>query len=52
MAAILLQAKRPLQRLTRELISEREVQDALLLAAAALVLASAGLSLLWFNRIL
>lgn len=36
-AAILLQAKRPLQRLTRELISEREVQDALLLAAAALV---------------
>lgn len=36
-AAILLQAKRPLHRLTRELISEREVQDALLLAAAALV---------------
>lgn len=36
-AAILLQAKQPLQRLTRELISEREVQDALLLAAAALV---------------
>lgn len=36
-AAILLQAKRPLQRFTRELISEREMQDALLLAAAALV---------------
>lgn len=35
--AILLQAKQPLRRLTRELISEREVHDALLLAAAALV---------------
>ena len=36
-AAILLQAKRPLHRLAREVISEGEVRDLLLLAAAALV---------------
>lgn len=35
--AILLYAKKPLQKLTRQLISEREMQDALMLAAAALV---------------
>jgi uncharacterized membrane protein (DUF4010 family) len=38
LAAVLLQAKRPLQRLSRELISERELQDALMIAAAALVI--------------
>lgn len=37
LAAILLQAKQPLHRLSRELISEQELQDALMLAAAALV---------------
>ena len=37
LAAVLLQAKRPLQRLSRELISERELQDGLMIAAAALV---------------
>lgn len=36
-AAILLQAKRPLHRLAREVISEGEIRDMLLLAAAALV---------------
>lgn len=36
-AAILLQAKRPLRRLAREIISEGEIHDVLLLAAAALV---------------
>jgi uncharacterized membrane protein (DUF4010 family) len=36
-AAIVLQARQPLHRLSRELISEQEIQDALLLAAAALV---------------
>jgi uncharacterized membrane protein (DUF4010 family) len=36
-AAILLQAKRPLHRLAREVISEGEIHDVLLLAAAALV---------------
>ena len=35
--AILLQAKVPLQKISREWISEREIQDALLLGAAALV---------------
>lgn len=35
--AILLQAKQSLHRFVRELVSERELQDALLLAAAALV---------------
>lgn len=35
--AILLYAKKPLQKLTRQLISESELQDALMLAAAALV---------------
>jgi len=35
--AILLHAKMPLQKLTRQWISEREMQDALMLAAAALV---------------
>jgi len=35
--AILLQAKRALHRFVRELVGERELQDALLLAAAALV---------------
>ena len=35
--AILLYAKQPLQRLSREWIGERELQDALMLAAAALV---------------
>lgn len=35
--ATLLYAKQPLQRLTREIITEREMQDALMLAAAALV---------------
>lgn len=37
LVAILLQAKQSLQRLSREWISERELQDALMLAAAALV---------------
>ncbi len=37
LVAILLQAKKPLQRLSRELISERELEDALMLASAALV---------------
>src|SRR3546814_13410223 len=36
-AAILLQAKRPLHRLAREVISEGAIHDVLLLAAAALV---------------
>lgn len=36
-AAVLLWAKQPLRRLSRELISETEMRDALLLAAAALV---------------
>lgn len=36
-AALLLWAKDPLRRLSRELISEREVKEGLLLAAAALV---------------
>lgn len=35
--AILLYAKKPLHRLTRKLITENEMQDALMLAAAALV---------------
>lgn len=35
--AILLYAKQPLQRFSQELVSERELQDALMLAAAALV---------------
>jgi uncharacterized membrane protein (DUF4010 family) len=35
--ATLLQAKQPIQRLSREWITERELQDALVLAAAALV---------------
>ncbi len=35
--AILLQAKAPLQKIGREWISEKEIQDALLLGAAALV---------------
>ncbi|WP_286998611.1 MULTISPECIES: MgtC/SapB family protein [Comamonas] len=35
--AILLQAKAPLQKISREWISEKEIQDALLLGAAALV---------------
>lgn len=35
--AILLFAKRPLQRFARDIVSEHEVQDALLLAAAALI---------------
>ncbi|CAB5645008.1 MgtC family [Comamonas aquatica] len=37
LVAILLQAKAPLQKISREWISEREIQDALLLGAAALV---------------
>jgi len=37
LAAVLMHAKQPLQRFSRELISERELQDALMLAAAALV---------------
>lgn len=37
LAAILLQAKSSLQRLSREWISEREMQDGLMLAASALV---------------
>lgn len=37
LVAILLMAKAPLQKLSRELISERELQDGLMLAAAALV---------------
>ena len=37
LAAILLHAKQPLQHFSREWISERELSDALLLAAAALV---------------
>lgn len=36
-AALLLYFKRPLHRLSRETISDRELQDALMLAAAALV---------------
>jgi len=36
--AILLYVKKPMQRLTRELITDRELEDALMLAAAALVL--------------
>lgn len=36
-SAILLYAKQPLHRLSRELISERELQDVLMLAGAALV---------------
>ncbi|WP_342315222.1 DUF4010 domain-containing protein [Lysobacter sp. FW306-1B-D06B] len=36
-AAVLLFAKSPLHRFARDIVSEREVQDALLLAAAALV---------------
>jgi uncharacterized membrane protein (DUF4010 family) len=35
--AILLQAKVPMQKLSREWISEKELQDALMLGAAALV---------------
>ena len=35
--AILLYAKQPLHRFSKELVSERELQDALMLAAAALV---------------
>ncbi|MFC3549753.1 MgtC/SapB family protein [Lysobacter cavernae] len=35
--AILLFAKRPLQRFARDIVSEHEVQDALLLAASALI---------------
>ncbi|HEX5755489.1 MAG TPA: MgtC/SapB family protein, partial [Arenimonas sp.] len=38
LTALLLYAKQPLQRLTRELLSEREVQDGLLLLASALVI--------------
>lgn len=38
LCAILLHAKRPLQRFSREIISEREIQDSLTLAAAALVI--------------
>lgn len=38
LTAVLLHAKQPLQRLTRELLSEREVQDGLLLLASALVI--------------
>lgn len=38
LCAILLHAKRPLQRFSREVISEKEIQDALTLAAAALVI--------------
>lgn len=37
-AAVLLFAKQPLRRFARDVVSEREVQDALLLAAAALVI--------------
>jgi uncharacterized membrane protein (DUF4010 family) len=37
LVAILLYAKKPLQRLTRELISDQELEDALMLAAAAVV---------------
>ncbi len=37
-AAVLLFAKRPLQRFARDVVSEREIQDALLLAASALVI--------------
>lgn len=36
-AAVLLFAKQPLQRFARDIVSEREVQDGLLLAASALV---------------
>lgn len=36
--AVLLFAKQPLRRFARDIVSEREVQDALLLAAAALVI--------------
>ncbi|HWS76991.1 MAG TPA: DUF4010 domain-containing protein [Thermomonas sp.] len=38
LVAVLLWAKAPLRRLSQELISEREVQDGLLLAASALVI--------------
>lgn len=38
LCAILLHAKRPLQRFSREIISEKEIQDFLTLAAAALVI--------------
>ncbi|BDU16132.1 MgtC/SapB family protein [Lysobacter auxotrophicus] len=37
-SAVLLFAKHPLRRFAREVVSEREVQDALLLAASALVI--------------
>lgn len=37
LVAILLKAKQPLRRFSRELVSERELRDALMLAAAALV---------------
>jgi uncharacterized membrane protein (DUF4010 family) len=37
LVAILLYAKQPLKRFSRELLSEREIEDALILAAAALV---------------
>jgi len=37
LVAILLYVKKPLQRLTRELISDHELEDALMLAAAAVV---------------
>ena len=37
LVAILLYAKQPLQRFSRELLSAREIEDALMLAAAALV---------------
>ena len=38
MVALLLLAKAPMQKLSRELITERELQDALMLGAAALVI--------------
>jgi uncharacterized membrane protein (DUF4010 family) len=38
LVAILLYAKKPLQRLTREVIGEKELEDALILAASALVI--------------
>lgn len=38
LCAILLHAKRPLQHFSREVISEKEIQDSLTLAAAALVI--------------
>jgi len=37
LVAILLHAKQPLRRFSRDLLSEREIEDALMLAAAALV---------------